>query len=264
LGVGYKEADNFVRIFISTFGTTDEVDCEFELEDEDTNETVKGHQKAPKMFKFYRMVAPKIDINNMLRQGIMKIERVWKTHSYDKRIFATVGLGMTSANVFFDSRNMNFKQVKWHEDEQECDRFLSILAKLSHELMHNNASHVASRSKTAAAARTHADGDTQPEVQLLHQLVGYSRNGYTAGYQRRCIVKGCTYKASFYCVECGVNTPVCGNGTGRVCQGKHQQDMNKGFASTTAHRTKRVKTEADTKAVKQEKLPSLRSVLDDV
>ena len=125
--------------------------------------------------------------------------------------------------------------------------------------MHNNASHVASRSKTAAAARTHADGDTQPEVQVLHQLVGYSRNGYAPGYQRRSIDKGCNKKASFYCVECGVNTPVCGSGTGRVCQRRHQQDMDKGITRTTAHRTKRVKTEADSKAVKQEQLKSMRS-----
>ena len=35
--------------------------------------------------------------------------------------------------------------------------------------------------------------------------------------------------------------------------------MDKGITRTTAHRTKRVKTEADSKAVKQEQLKSMRS-----
>lgn len=246
--IAYKEAESMTRHYVATCGTTAYEEHVTEEREDGTGEIKRGRTMGPNIHAIFRAASPKIDIHNMMRQGMLKIERVWRTARYHHRIFGTVGIGMTATNVVLDVINQEGGDGTTTGRAEAAElTYREHIKKLAWALMHN--SQLENRHSTATPQGTHGpvaaaagkraspckggggggdggDGGAEPEVVEMHKLVPYSKWGFPNRYQLSCDI--CRAKASFCCLLCGPETPVCGpsSSQGTSCMEMHTR-MNK-------------------------------------
>jgi hypothetical protein len=227
IACGYKETEEMDRCYISTCGTTDTQEHDCEVQDDTTGVIKRSKQRGPKIHCEFRRASPKIDIHNMKRQGIMRIERIWITHRYAHRLFATIGIGMTATNVVLDIQNNEGYATNVNGTDDQ--RFMEHIKRLAFSLMHNKYLKKDQRIQNPMVLRTSPAKKTAGASPLqhtagadndAHPLSAYSKlYGFPTRFQLSCDV--CGKKATTYCTTCGIKTAVCANDV--ACQQTHSE-----------------------------------------
>jgi hypothetical protein len=98
-------SDKVDKFFISSCGTTlpSEPLKRKRFRDSDTSSKPEPYWKYTpivKVIEEYWSIAPMIDQHNRYRQGTLRLERVWKTHKWYHRVYATI-FGMVFTDAYF-------------------------------------------------------------------------------------------------------------------------------------------------------------------
>ena len=136
---GYKETKQMTRCYVSTCSTTLMKHIDSEIKDE-AGVIHRSKAKGPECHKLFRSCSPLVDLHNQFRQGILSPETAWKTHAYQDRVGATVGLGMSVVNTFCDlvsnGKVKNFVDCETFETQDWC--FLDMCKALARSLIFND------------------------------------------------------------------------------------------------------------------------------
>ena len=171
----------------------------------------------------YFRTANRVDIHNQYRQGLLAIERIWKTKSWNIRLFQTV-MGMILVNAFFAFR---FKTGK----SPTLSEFTNVVAQA---LCGEAEGEVEERPKRRKSAKYAQGAVGPPSDRITHALVKGKSLG-VGGIRKQGSCRVCKERhASGVCVTCSTGLDsedpepywLCSPGVhGRQCYCQHLHQM---------------------------------------
>ncbi len=179
------------------------------------------------LIREYFRTANGVDIHNQYRQGILAVERTWKTKSWNLRLFQTV-MGKVLVNGFL--------AFKFKTSKSPCLRdFTNVVAQaLCEDEAEKEDYEVAERTRAQKQAKTTPSAVAPPSQRIKHALVRGSSID-VGGKRNQGPCKLCKDQhASGVCVTCseGLDTDnakpfwLCAPGQhGRQCYFRHLTEM---------------------------------------
>jgi hypothetical protein len=133
--------DRKIKTIISTKGTTlpgrpmlvERVNIERDEQGQPVNHYYLKETPRCKMLETFFDNFSVIDVANAKRQGVIAVEKYWKTMSWWKRAFSTIGLGICLCDAYYAFR---MDWVKYHPDKPVTD-VIDFAGRVAHSLIHN-------------------------------------------------------------------------------------------------------------------------------
>lgn len=155
--------------------------------------------KRPKLFQEYQQGAGAVDVHNHIRQGRIRLEQVWKTHSWENRMTASL-IGIVETNAF-----LAFNYFRENPSEMDHVKFRELL---SSALLKDNDGDNANEGSALAQTQNVLAQNQGSDNAGPHLLKSFGN-----GKQMKCIVcsriRQLQIKASHYCEKCGIRTALC-------------------------------------------------------
>lgn len=128
-------ADKKLKLLVSTRGTTIETDPSMRerarLNEDGTTVRFEIAVPRPSMVKMFFEPFNAVDTNDQYRQGILKLEENWKTHSWVTRTLSTI-LG-----VIFVNSHLAMRFLRGPVDAETASTFKDDMDKLAYRLIFN-------------------------------------------------------------------------------------------------------------------------------
>jgi hypothetical protein len=224
-------ADKKLKLLISTRGTTIQTDPSVRkrarLNEDGSTNRYQIEIPRPSMIKMFFKPFNAVDTNDQYRQGILKLEENWKTHSWATRTLTTV-LG-----VIFVNSHLAMKLIRSQQDEADAPTFTDDMDKLALRLIFNPYLNDEQRELRPRAAEGQAilTPEAHRGSHVLASLIDSTKyRGKPVNSARvRCSV--CRKPTRSYCVDCsddsrGKYVAVCRPGSKKngisVCYYEHK------------------------------------------
>jgi hypothetical protein len=157
--------DKKIKMIVSNVGSTlpcptDSIRTRHKIIDVDGRPTDSVHQihvTRPVMVEMFFRHFSAVDIHDHFRQGLLQMERQWRTHSWEHRLFGTL-LGIVVTNAYMAYRH---DCIRSHFDHMPYFPFIDILVK---QLIHPPVPEAGVRTRAGAAAAHDSDDEEVDEA----------------------------------------------------------------------------------------------------
>lgn len=246
-----KAKKDIVSTYITTCGTTLLADKKTYVEFKSDGRRVEYRIPRNGVEVIYSKGQPACDVFNKLRQSSIALEKAWVPKEWEQRGLQTAwGSLMTDAYLLSQLTPLR-DQFKMNDNGLK--KFMSRVVK--HLLLNPHRSvemRARCRSFNQLAATKimrrratlldHADGESNSDLENVSphsQQSSYTalrnKNSKYEFKQRWCVA--CNSKTSFYCTDCGVDTPCCRASLDARCSSRHSQQPAVDFRPSTPRGT---------------------------
>ena len=207
--------DRCVHTVVGTCGTTLEGSPAKKRRLDDEGQVFFKYVDRAQMIEEYHAGAPALDVHNHLRQDGLALEKVWGTHKWYHRIYASLfGIIETNAYLAFNYFRSQQQEVSHTEFKRKLAMQLITGVDASTQLPRARRRPDPGRRRTSRDSDVDEEDDDDNRDHQLASLFSLTGKPHT---QRKCVIcKPTQRKASYYCKSCGPHFVLCGPTTGRL------------------------------------------------